>query len=111
MKKYQHHTSVKGELRRFFEQPQLTIFLKSPSFTLSGILFSIAKFRIGIVKSANENDAKTKIRDLVQKLRYDSQTARSGAYLWHLLGELGPRFLDSGTRMLNEALPLLIRDF
>ncbi|CAN8006291.1 unnamed protein product, partial [Ixodes pacificus] len=31
----------KGVLQRFFEQPHLTIFSKSPSFTLSDMLFTI----------------------------------------------------------------------
>ena len=53
---------TKGVLHKFFELPQLTIFSDSPAFTLSGMLFSIAKFIIVIAKSANENDAKTNIQ-------------------------------------------------
>lgn len=49
-------------LYRFFELPLLTTFSESPAFTLSGKLFSITKFIIIIVKSANVNDAKTNIQ-------------------------------------------------
>ncbi|CAN7975034.1 unnamed protein product [Ixodes persulcatus] len=44
---------LKVVLQRFCEQTHLTISSKLPSFTLSGMLFTIVKFKIVIVKSAN----------------------------------------------------------
>lgn len=42
----------------FFELPHLTIFYDSPAFTLSNMLFSVARFIIGIVQAGKENYVK-----------------------------------------------------